>query len=784
MRVLAILLVLAGSARADGWIEAGGAPGHPVLLVRGAHAAVALELRGTVVVPLWRGSVGPQGADGEWRRQIALEPTGLSTWEERDDVSDCDGVAARLFVKRFDFAAGEFKDGTDSQSATAGALPLTATRGGAPNGFTASTAPTVFRFRSATRSTGDGGNAEGLSTPSELDDGDLGTAWSGPRGTTFVARADSAESRVVAIRIVPGNALSSSAFASEDRVRRLIVGIGHESFVVDIPRDPAADGKGFASPYWVSLPAPVSAACVSVTLDATYAGRAAGRAAIAELAVLTELDGAGVDALAALAEEIAHGGAGAVDIERRLAGRGPAGAAALVAAAAKPRGEDERARLRLALARLGDPQGAHEVVLGLRAASDGADAAHFGEGLRQMGNAAVPELARLLADDEVPVAARITAAQILAAVPTPDADAALDGACGHGPRELRRAIVIALANRDTGALAALVAAARGAHDSGARESDLWQAVGFAARRAPTAARTAATLAVVARLADAHTYELRYRLVQAAAGLVIEESARAAITAFLASEPEPALREVAVEALPAEPEAKSILVIAAADADPGVRAAALADLAPLADASDTDASILGALAGDAWTEVRRAAAETLSPRCARAPVAEGLYGAVKQDHDENVKRTALAALVRCKEPRVGVELLAIAADRRISGDLRAYAATLIGALGDRAQVDAVVSLLQDQRTLAPLSDESLRVAAAAAHSLGELGDPRVGPLLEEIALDPALPVLEASAVSALGKICPPGGHGTLTHSAQAGDALVARAARLALRQCKQ
>src|SRR5262245_41884829 len=87
---------------------------HRLLIVRAdstdedlAHVGAVFEWRSGALDRLWQGSVGPQGPDEEW--SVVLEAgDSLLLYEQRDEVSRCDGEQVRLFLKRFDFSAGRF----------------------------------------------------------------------------------------------------------------------------------------------------------------------------------------------------------------------------------------------------------------------------------------------------------------------------------------------------------------------------------------------------------------------------------------------------------------------------------------------------------------------------------------------------------------------------------------------------------------------------------------------------------------------------------------------------
>jgi HEAT repeat protein len=774
-------VVAAGRASEVAWAEAPADAGvavevagtHRLLVARGAGAGLVAEWRDGGLRPLWSGALGPQGVDAEWRRELEVDGAGVLLFETRDDVRRCDRTPLRLYPRRWDFGAGRFRPVSLSPPPPEGAARVVAGRA-APPGLGDDTAPSLFRFEAATSTFDDEGGAAGLGVPRELDDGRRDTAWSEAgggfgRGTTFVARAATARARVVALRLIPGDGSSAPAFRAANRVRRLVARVGPQPVVIELPEDPARERRGHERPLWAVLPSPIATDCVEVTLDDVH-GAASGRTAIAELVVLTDLDAGGAS-LAPLARAVARGDG---DAEHTLIGLGRRGAAALIAEARAARDPLELRRLRRALARAGDPAGAAEVAAGL-AAADEAELDALADGLRRMGDAAVAPLAAVLSDETQPASARAAAARALGRLP--GAGETLRAAAGQGPPAVRRAVIVALGAR-TDETAALLEAARAGHP------DLWRAAALAARGAGAAARQAVVAAAGAGL-EAAPYAERYRRLQTLATLGGVERLAAALDA----EAEPALRLVAIDALADGPAGWPLVRARLADADPGVRAAAAARLAAAPEAGG-EGPLLERLQGDRWPLVRRAAADALAVRCRHRPAADGLVGAARADRDEIVRRAALAGLVRCAEPRAGALLLAVARDARAGTSLRAYAATLAGATGDRALLPALLELFAEARADAlaspdPVSgDGAVRIAAAAAHALGELDDGRATRVLADAAGDPLLPVLQASALGALARRCPPDLAAIAARAERGGDALVARAARLAVRRCQR
>ncbi|WP_428269365.1 NADase-type glycan-binding domain-containing protein, partial [Haliangium sp.] len=401
---------------------------------------VLLGWREGEVVELWRGAVGPVGADGRYEVHVGVEGARLYRYESRPDVRRCDGGTARLFPRAWDARAGRFRAIYAPVEMPSGA-PVVPARPAPPAGMAAGVASS-FRTRSASTYEG-AADAGALVVPRELDDGDPGTVWreglgGDGRGEFITLGTGLPEAEVAAIRLIPGDAGSPTRFRKGNRLRRAGVLVGREAFWIELAQDPVRAGTAPATPYWAVLPAPVRAQCVTVIIDSVYPGAGAragaGDTALAELAVLTTLDLAPGGAEGELVAAVRAGGPRARAAGRALVGRGAAATAAVLGAlaeigadggaaaagAAEPAGPggraggagDDGARLRLlrVLAQLGDPAGAAELGAGMAAAATpAADRADFAAALAAMGEAAVPVLAGLLADDTAPEPARVSA---------------------------------------------------------------------------------------------------------------------------------------------------------------------------------------------------------------------------------------------------------------------------------------------------------------------------------------------------------------------------------------
>ena len=756
--------------------------GHTVILAllhqgpsaSSAGEALAAEWRRGRLVELWRGAVGPQGPDGEWTRYVEAGRHGLVRYAGRVGVSRCDGQTAYLYADRWDFAgAGRFRPVTQVVGIGPGAPVLAASRT-APPGARAGAEPVDFRALAASSQLGVSDAGE-LAAPSELEDGDATTAWvegraDFGRGEFVTARATLDHEKVRAVRIVPGHSGSAGLFARYNRLKRvgLLVGRDH-AYWVEFKDDPLRDPSGsFRDPYWVILPEPVEASCVSLVVSEVYFGERAGRkrragdTAVSDLAVLTTLDLEPGRAAPVLAARVARGGrAGdqAADVLARM--NGSAAEAALLAEAQKPhRTPGQLLALRRALAALPAPAspggggasaaGAAELARGLAepGVSD-ADAASFARALARIGRPSVPALAQVVGDRAVSVEGRARCAAALGTISGAAAHAALLAAAGNGPGPLRDAVVQALAARPPAELDALVAAARAAsHETEAREADLWRAAGRMAsgKDMPADAPARVVQALSARLGSATGYELKGRLIDAAGQLGGPLATAALVKAMARERGQPAqppsitpaeaqriaLRRMTAEALGRSggPAAAQALASAAHDPDPGVRNAAARalgeiDSPPAAGRTGPVATLGGILGTDTWPRVRRSAAESLGQRCTahQASPSPALRRAVLSDPDIDVQTAALSALAGCGGPAVPPFLLVVLRDPHEPAALRGHAARLLGGLGDKRLTAPLTDQLDRQRQRAFSQQDA--VDSGRRHRLrpGRPGRPR-------------------------------------------------------------
>ncbi len=437
------------------------------------HHAMVLMWQERELVKLWEGAVGAQGRDaGHWL-QVEATPYGLLRYQSRADIVRCDGATAYLYPEAWDFASARFRPVYNLPRIAADATVLVA-RTEIPPPLAGAQPPRIsaaFRTRSASAQA-HARQASELVPPRELDDGDPQTIWrerlgGDGRGEFITATTHWPAAEVVAVRLVPGDASSAANFRRGNRLRRVGLLVGeNRAYWVTFPRDPQRGSQGKGGPqtaYWVQLPEPVPAQCVTLVLDRVYRGTDAkapnaGDTAIADFAVFTNADTAGGGPDAALVAEVLAGAAGATSARHLLSERGPSAIAALMRALRAPeRGANERLQLRRVLAatvtRMGRArsgvgessarQSLADAVTELRAGvADGgtpaADRGDFARAMGTLGTLAVLSLAGLAGDAQVAEEVRVMAVETLATMgrssPTGYGDSDADSGDPSGDR--------------------------------------------------------------------------------------------------------------------------------------------------------------------------------------------------------------------------------------------------------------------------------------------------------------------------------------------------------------
>ncbi len=756
--------------------------GKPLIVVdvtsATAHEAIVLELAGT-----WREvirfPIGGVGLDSEFGKAVDATANGVVRYQTLPGAR-CDGRPSYLFPELLDVAGKRFvaiKPRPIDPSAPAIAAHVDREPASAPVIFKA-----VLASMQASAS-----DAGGLAIPHELDDGRDDTVWrasagSDGRGQYFTFKARVPTAHAAELRIVAGDPAAPKVAG---RPRELGIASAGGVWRIELP-DAASEPPGTA--FVADLP-PDVIGCVTVVIDTTYGGPPT---AIAELEIFEAGERAS-GGPATLAHVVAEGGAGAKTAEAALVRQGAAGAAAIDGELANTKDAAIRRRLIRALVGIRDPAAAADLA---RAASSGwvrdHDLLDVIAALGALGQQ--QELHDLAATGGLELDARVAAAAGLRADAT--GWPLLGDLAGKGPREVRHAVIEALASASVGQLAAAAQTATTATAAG----DLWRAVTRRVRVA-AAERTEAIAAMTAALPAAADYERRYRLVDGLAtfGDAAALHALDLVLRGLPASPESAaLRQVAIKAIASAPraEATPLVVAAAGDPDPGVRLAALAALAGGADdpggpwhapegAEGIDRVIATALAGDRWPEVRRRAAEALATRCDRSGPAKALAAAVAGDADVTVRGDSLAALVQCRAADIGALLARTWDDAKAPLELRARAVDLVVALGDHALAAKLVDRFAGWRNGALESKEALTLAQNAAAAIGRLAPPHAAEVLMSALDDSAFPEIVTAAalgLGALGPACPAAAKSKLNILARSEENEIVIAARRAAAQC--
>jgi len=741
---------------------------------------------------IWSGIAGPRDVDGETALGVDVDEDRVLEFQTSSIVTRCDGPT-RLFPRVYDFDAGKFRP-VMSPLPEPGIEKLVARRGdpamptGRPLGG--------FHWIAASSTRASGGDARALGSPVELNDADVGTAWAegmggDGRGEFVTARSTAGGYAVRGLRVFPGDGASLDAFRAKNRLRRFQIAFGparEQRFDVEIPVDPAADAAHWRDPFWVPLPKPMPASCVTVIVTEVALGKDAappksfGAAAIGDLAVFTDIDSPQG------AERLVADLAAAPDCGARLPLLVGMGQAAVLPTAQAVLGAKGYARECLVegLTTL-EPAPKSPVVLeALAAAVAGASDKEerlVTAALSRASAAPVSPLAALLTSEKAPVDDRVRAARVLGLLDDARAAEVLVDAVGHGPAPVRAAVVSAIGQapklRGQAVLAALAA---GPRDGGPREADLLRALPAIVTRDP-ALRTDVVGSLRAALAPERSFEVRGRAVMALGSLGGSGDA-AALAEIREKGDEPVLRYLATRELAGLKPAAGVdprpaLRGALTDADPRVRETAAVALGKHGDTTSAPALIAGAKQ-EPWPFVRRAELEALGELCAPGG-AELMLRALGKDVDE-VRRAALIGLVHCKDRRTRTVLLKKLAQQTESATVRELAAALIGETGDHGAAPELATVLRGLVNEAEADLALEGVAATALRALGRLGGPDAVGAAVTMAGDKRHPY-RSTAVEALGAMCDPvAGRATLRAIATGTEPGLAAAAQNAEKHC--
>ncbi len=778
-----VRLPVRGSASQEVWIHELPPPDP-----RDAHAVKAPTL-------IWSGITGPRDADEEIGTELEVSSERILEYQTASQISRCDGETPRLFPRAWDFASGRFRSVLSPLPPPA-PQKLIARRGdpampaGRPIGG--------FHWIAASTTAAAGTDARNLTPPLAVDDGDPKTSWTeglggDGRGEFLTARSTSAGYAVRGVRIIPGDASSAAAFHGKNRVRRFQLLLGPKAdqhFDVEIPDDPAADATHFAEPYWVVLPKPTPAACMTLVITEVARGSEAspprnfGTTAIADLAIFTDLDGP--EGVGRLVDDIATG----PDCQQRVPLLVQLGEPAVIVTAqsilgAKGLGRECLVEGLVALAPAPQsPIVTDALAASLSSATDKEERL-VTAALKIAPAPPIATLSQLLQGktpkgDAVGLLDRQRAARVLGALSQLEAASALVGAAGQGPEPLRLAVVKALGDSTAvDPVLLLGAMAKVDKTESTRYADLVRAL-VPSIHQRTEHHAAILAALRSALEPAQDFQVRARAVMALGDLHLPE-ATSDLIALRKSSDEPVLRYLAARELVSigGPDGIGALREALHDDDPRVRETAAMGLGRLKDTWSGQALIAGAKE-EGWPFVRRAELEALGHLCV-AGTGDLMIRATERDVDQ-VRRAALVTLVRCKDTRARAILLRTLGLRNEAATLRELAGALIGELGDKSAAhDLAIAL----KRLVNEGEGDLAVegvSVAVLRSLAHLGGPEAVPAVVALANDTRHPYRQ-NAVEALGLMCDPGAGAKALHAiAAGGDSTLALTAQTALHHC--
>jgi HEAT repeat protein len=739
---------------------------------------------------IWWDQAGARDVDGETAQQIVVTEKGVSEFQAAARVQRCDGEPAKLFRRTWDFASRRFRPEPPALPNTAPAT-IEARRGDAQ--MPAGKPVGDFHFHAASSSAGAQGDARRLLAPAAIDDDNPSTVWSAEahegRGEFFTARS-SAGFAITGLKILPGDTRSAQAFAAASRPRRLTLLFGRlreQSFDVDLVEDSDGGARRFRQPFWIPLPKPMASNCLTVMIREVRSGH--GATAIADMAVMTEIDGP--QAVDRLVADLAAG----TSCETRqplLTSIGGAALDKVTAALAQTPAGQGRACLLEALAALmpspatdaqpitASPALASALAADLVAATPDEEKIIFAL-LARLQEPPVPAIAALVADETRSETDRLRAARALALLAQPEARRALLATLGKGSSSLRASLrETAAGAKPPLARAALDAIAQVPGSAQGRRADLLFVLAAAAAREPEQLPAAVEI-LHATLQSTASFEEQARAIQGL-GMMRNPTATAELVAFRAGAADSVLRFFATRELAniSDPEAGLALRAALLDSDPRAREIAALALGQRHDQTMAP-QIIDAAKQEPWPGVRRAQVTALGDLC----VPEGndlLLRAYEKDVDD-IRMAALVGLAHCRDWRASALLVRVLGRLPESADMRSLAARLLADMKDprtAAPMAAALKRLQSESQ----SDLSLEgTATETVMALATIGGRDSVTAAVALLTDPR-PSLQKAAVQALGRLCDPSaGAASLRATTHSKDESVSVAAAMAIEHCR-
>jgi HEAT repeat protein len=740
---------------------------------------------------IWWDAAGARDVDGETARRIVVTEKGIEEFQTTARLSRCDGAPVQLFRRAWDFANHRFKPAPPAQPSAAPST-IKAHRGDAR--MPAGKPLGGFHFHAASSSAGAQADARRLAAPVAVNDDDPATVWTADthdgRGEFLTARS-SAGFAITGLKVLPGDTRSAQAFAASSRPRRLTLLFGpgaEQSIDVDLVEDSGGGVSQFRKPFWIPLPKPVASSCLTVMVREATPGRAA--TAIADMAVMTEIDGPqAVDRL------VADLAAGTACETRRplLASIGPAALGKVTATLARTPAGQGRVCLLETVATLvpppaagssqlvaASPELASALAAALVAATPDEEKIVFAL-LARLQEPPLPAIAALLANDKRGEPDRLRAARALAFMTQPEARRTLLATVGKGSSSLRAGLrEIAAAAKPPLAQAALEAVAQIPVSAKGQRADMLFVLAAAATREPEQVALAVDVLHVS-LHDSASFEEQGRALQGL-GMLRSPAATAELVAFRARATDSVLRFFATRELAGipDPEATTALRAALLDTDPRARETAALALGQRHDRSMAS-QIIDAAKQEPWPGVRRAEVTALGDLC----VPEGndlLLHAYEKDLDD-IRMAALIGLAHCRDRRASALLVRVLGRLPESADMRSLAARLLVDLKDPRTPAPMAAALKRLQTESQ-SDLSLEgTAAETVMALAAIGGKDSVAAAANLLADPR-PSLQKAAVQALGRLCDPGqGAAALRTAAQSKDESVSVTASLAAEHCQ-
>jgi HEAT repeat protein len=735
---------------------------------------------------IWWGEAGSRDVDGETALQVLVSENGIEEYQSAARISRCDATPVHLYRRLWDFRTHQFKPAPPVLPAAA-PVTIKAKRGDA--GVPAGKPFGGFHFHVASSSAGAKGDVRQLSAPIAVNDGDAATVWTADageaRGVFFTARS-SAGFPITGLRILPGDPRSAKSFAAGIRPKHLTLVWGkapEQSAAVELVDGPEA-AKHKNEPFWIPLPRLVASGCLTVMVNETTPGR--GPLSIAELAVMTEVDGP--QAADRLVTDLAAG----TSCETRrplLKSVGPAALDKVVEALAKATPGPGRLCLLEALAGLLpaatpatgplSPALAPALVAALTETSADEERLLFPLFAR-LPEPPLADLGKILNDEKPPEPDRLRAAQILATLPQPEARIALLKEVGLGSAKHRAGMraVVAGSRPPLAKLTAEELAKIPASD-GFRRADLMFVLAGAASREPE--QVDASLGIMrASLKGAAGFEEQGRALTGL-GSLRTPAAISELVGFRANSKDSVLRFLATRelALINTPESNTALRAALQDSDPRSREAAALALGQHQQ-KDAAAEIIAGAKQEPWPLVRRAEVVALGELC--TPDGSNLLIRAYEKDIEDIRMAALSGLAHCRDYRASALLVRVLGRLPESADLRTLAAQLLAELKDRRTAAPMAEALKRLRQESQ-SDVSLEsTASETVMALAALGGKDAVAAAVDLLSD-SRPVLQKAAAQALGSLCDAGeGAAALKKASQSKDESIAAAASMALSRC--